>query len=800
MQRLTSFLISLCFCIVTYGQDARQVQPDWDAGANGQTPYIIHVTDLLMARPEGQEALRTFHERKAAGLLTTREYRPAKTGEIRIFKVANLNTEEYDEIEFESKGDTLHDPAQSGFRLWVETAELANGNVTDADIATLITALAEKTPPNSFSPGTGVVGNMERIFGEPPNFDGDDISDMLLLDIRDQYDGENYFGFVAGFVNPADLGSPVGNGADIVYLDTWPQLTSYGADFVAQTGAHEYQHLIMNNYDRGELTFINEGLSEWSEIALGYPGRPMTYLDTPKNYNVSLYRWNRDEPYDDYQRAGLFMTYFGNRFGVLESGHVTRQPGSGSAGLAGALNEIAAGVTVSDLIYDFHVANYFNDVSRGPAFGYTSPDHLTIKAAPREIIAGSAATSSPTKTVSIAPGGVAYVEWREVNDLKVAVQRESTAQQEVQARVIRYDEVGQYSEMQEVPVSGDTLMVEGESSRAVLIIAGLNPDSSPANVDYGAAWSLSQAQAEIVYVQYDDGYAVGRTGSGRDNAFFSMQSGEDAVIATRFVPHTDASDNRLIYLDRVWVAPYWFSQFSNTGVATDAPRDFILYVWSARNNQPDTVLFQKEFADLSTAGASYALTHLELDLSAEAQMIGELPDTVFIGIGEAGTDPNRLVVGPSAYDGDDISFIGDKSASGGAWIPLWDIRFASGDTTATDNTVIPTRAQFILTEHPADVTGAVHLAGLPDGIKLEQNYPNPFNLSTTISFELPEPVHVRLNVFDAMGRQVVTLKERFEPAGRHKVYFRANSLASGVYFYRLDAGAASLTKRMLLIK
>ena len=799
-QRIATILITVSLCATAFGQDARRVYPESGDSAIKQEPYVIHVTDLLTMSPEGQEALRKYHERKAAGLLPVRDPQPAKAGELRTFRVLNFTTRELDEIEFESKGDSINDPAQSGFRLWVEVAELNNGNVTDGDIAALIEHLAAKTPPNSFNPDTGVVANVETIFGEPPDVDGDGILDVLLVNVRDDYDGETEFGFVAGFVTPADLDGSVGNGADILYLDTWPMLTSanFGVDAAAQTAAHEYQHFIMYRYDRQELSFINEAISEWSEVALGYPGRRITYLAAPRDYNVPLYRWNREDPFDDYQRAGLFMTYYGNRFGVLESGYVTRQAESGTAGLTSALGEIGAGITVPELVYDFHLANYINDTSLGAEFGYTSPDRLDIKATPRRVFEGSASTSTPTETVSIVAGGVAYVEWRKVNDFKVAVEREALAQQEVRASLIRYGDTGQYVETLDVPVNGDTLRVEGESGRAVLVIAGINPDSSPASVDYGAAWSPSEAATELVLVQYDDGYAVGRQGTGREGAFFSMAARDSAVIATRFTPHADTSDDRLIHLDRVWVAPYWFSQFTSTGIPADARRDFVLYVWSAKENAPDSVLFQKEFVDPSTAAPFFTLAHVELDLSAESQAIGALPDTVFIGIGELGTDPNYMIVGPSAYDGDDISYIGNSVT--GRWRPLWDVRFESGDTTATDNTVVPTRAQFILTERPPPPTSVTPLAALPRAVTLEQNYPNPFNPATTISFELPETAHVRLQVFDAMGRRIATLVDRLQPAGRQRVDFHARSLASGIYFYRLETGTASLTKRMMLIK
>jgi hypothetical protein len=89
---------------------------------------------------------------------------------------------------------------------------------------------------------------------------------------------------------------------------------------------------------------------------------------------------------------------------------------------------------------------------------------------------------------------------------------------------------------------------------------------------------------------------------------------------------------------------------------------------------------------------------------------------------------------------------------------------------------------------------------LPAGISHLTNYPNPFNTLTTLRFELSKAQEVELTVYDLLGRQIdVLIDERLE-AGVHDVSFDASSLTSGVYFYRLRAGDADETKRMVLLK
>ncbi len=91
-------------------------------------------------------------------------------------------------------------------------------------------------------------------------------------------------------------------------------------------------------------------------------------------------------------------------------------------------------------------------------------------------------------------------------------------------------------------------------------------------------------------------------------------------------------------------------------------------------------------------------------------------------------------------------------------------------------------------------------AELPTAVALSQNYPNPFNPSTTIDFELDRAQHVRLSVFDMMGREVMTLVDGAAPAGASRVQFDASRLASGAYVYQLRAETTTITRVMSLVK
>lgn len=89
---------------------------------------------------------------------------------------------------------------------------------------------------------------------------------------------------------------------------------------------------------------------------------------------------------------------------------------------------------------------------------------------------------------------------------------------------------------------------------------------------------------------------------------------------------------------------------------------------------------------------------------------------------------------------------------------------------------------------------------LPSSYQLEQNFPNPFNPATTIRYSIAKASKVELRVFDLLGREVQTLVNTLQAPGQYTATLNAQDLASGVYFYRLTAGAFTETKKLMLLK
>ena len=84
--------------------------------------------------------------------------------------------------------------------------------------------------------------------------------------------------------------------------------------------------------------------------------------------------------------------------------------------------------------------------------------------------------------------------------------------------------------------------------------------------------------------------------------------------------------------------------------------------------------------------------------------------------------------------------------------------------------------------------------------KLDQNYPNPFNPRTLVEYAIPEPGFVSLKVFNVLGNEISTLISGTESAGKHSIEWNAQGLPSGIYFYKIQAGNFTETKKMVLSK
>ncbi|TRZ64396.1 T9SS C-terminal target domain-containing protein [bacterium] len=153
------------------------------------------------------------------------------------------------------------------------------------------------------------------------------------------------------------------------------------------------------------------------------------------------------------------------------------------------------------------------------------------------------------------------------------------------------------------------------------------------------------------------------------------------------------------------------------------------------------------------------------------------------------------------------SFVNASSVSGKTWGQFNDLPNGDGCIDLTSGSAVNYRPNVCFGISPYTGTRNGN-SQLPKKYALMQNYPNPFNPTTTIRYEIPSLSSPRilggdpvtLKVYDVMGREIAILVNEKQSAGTYEVTFDASRYPSGVYYYRMQAGLFSDTKRMILVK
>ncbi len=131
------------------------------------------------------------------------------------------------------------------------------------------------------------------------------------------------------------------------------------------------------------------------------------------------------------------------------------------------------------------------------------------------------------------------------------------------------------------------------------------------------------------------------------------------------------------------------------------------------------------------------------------------------------------------------------------WSPLHEDKYLSGPTMRVDQNV---DIMYMELDVNALIVGVKEDAVLPGKFELAQNYPNPFNPSTTIAYSIPARSDVNIKVYNNLGQLVATLFNGVNEAGTHEVSWNAASVSTGIYFYSINAGDFTSTKKMILLK
>ena len=237
-----------------------------------------------------------------------------------------------------------------------------------------------KTPAN---PSKGIFETDTAAFGNPPDVDNDPKIIILMLDIKDGYSSSSGGGYVEGYfysfneINPATPGYSTSNFAEIFYLDTNPLdlTTTSGLYSGLSTLAHEFQHMIHFNYDRQEITFVNEGCSTLAEVNCGFPIYTQSYYS--KEPNHYLLDWRRNDAtavMTDYSRAARFFVYMRDQVGMGLFKPLVASTLTGIAGIDAGFQAINSPFRFADILKNWFIANILNDRTIDTKYGYIYPN------------------------------------------------------------------------------------------------------------------------------------------------------------------------------------------------------------------------------------------------------------------------------------------------------------------------------------------------------------------------------------------------------------------------------------------
>ncbi len=664
--------------------------------------------------------------------------------------------------------------------VFVEDSLWNSGRVDQNAVDSVQIAFDLKTPSGSINSSKGIYQNDVDIYGTPPNVDGDSKIIILILNIRDGYKAPG--GYTAGYFYGYNEGNyTYSNRAEIYYLDGNPLnlKTSGGLKTGMGTTAHEFQHMIQFNYHgmngtSSQEIFFNEGCSLVAEVINGYP-----LYSQSSYYNVSTNRymldWNpNNDPTDvlkDYSRAARFFLYLKEQFGVGVLKSFTQSSRTGISALDNdALPAVPTSRRFNDIVVDWWIANYLNDKTVDPRWGYDYPN--VPKVSSKTIIDPNITFASD----AVYKLGAEYLSYTSGSNIKVNFDTQNILSLKVKA--IKTGPAGK----QVVDVTPSTdftvpdfgtnytnvtfLVCQNDFNYANTYVNGnLQVNKGPYTYYYNSSGTYVNKPMEIAY---DTTPPVGvYLLSISDTVAVNF----DGIAGTRLDSIKVALRNTAPIEGGVW-------RTSSTKFLSSRLAGPFMVAGIITPGSP--------YPDPWTNWVKYDLRSLNIDATSNF-VVGFVIDGVYTN---SSSPTNRVmhtsIPGTSSYHS--YTYLHQPSSGTPGWYYIGD---------GTNISLYLIRAYVSL---PTGVNKVIEL--MPSTFKLAQNYPNPFNPSTVINYQLPVSGHVSLKVYDMLGREVATLVDEFQNAGTYNSQFSIlnSQLSSGIYFYTIRAGNFVQTKKMMLLK
>ena len=280
-------------------------------------------------------------------------YKTAKLGDLQTFFVnvddGNGGDETVELVtELLAKGDHS--------AIWADTAKIGTA-ITVAEAESYLKAFEESTPGASRDSTKGIYDLLLNYFGDVPNKDGDGIVDYVFADLPSG---------IGGYFSPLDQSDQAGsNKRDILYVDVF-----MNDEYSKSVIAHEAQHLIHSNYTNKGSKF-NEGLSEMAIIICGFGEVGVSFSRYLSNVGEIGWEWEQSGVH--YDMGALFVLYFAEQLGDESLKVFQNINAFGFNAFQQLLAHYDTGLTTESWFMNWFIANYLNDKSINPAYGYVYP-------------------------------------------------------------------------------------------------------------------------------------------------------------------------------------------------------------------------------------------------------------------------------------------------------------------------------------------------------------------------------------------------------------------------------------------
>ena len=646
--------------------------------------------------------------------------------------------------------------------IFVEDSLWNSGRVDQSAVNAMQKAFDSSAPADSTK---GIYQLDTQYFGNPPDVDNDPRIIILILDIKDGYNGSGsyeagYFYSLNEYTEQqaqAVASNRHSNHAEIYYVDGNPTdlRTASGVTLASSTTAHEFQHMIHWNYDRYEITFVNEGLSEAAMALCGYAFESPSYYYT--NTDLSFLSWGTTtNVLQDYSRAALFTWYLIEQFGSGVAKQIVQSTATSIAGYNDAFSKIGSSLTFNDELKSFAVANALKDKTVDPRYGFTLPVTATITPAKTYLD-----PNVSTQSQSVEAQATVYLLYKGGKNLGATFTSQNST---ITVRAIATGSGGK--KVTDVPLSSQYSEPGFGTSYDQVMFAVTNLGSSAASFSYSS--SGQSPPLTVQEIAFDDGVPDG---------YLPLAAPDTAVVWFDAVPGA--------VLDSIRVA---FRRDGSIGFG----------IWKYTGAQRPSPL-----------GSIYGLTTLNITGSPTFSFPypAPFPNWRKIDVSSWNVDLNSGFAVGFVFGPGDGTAPGLMESTEPYTQPYHSYTYATAWYTLTDSTGLSAYKYIVRAYvHFGTLTGVSEPIELvPSTFTLENNYPNPFNPSTTIRYNIPAAGYVRLRVFDVVGREVASLVDGVQSAGSYAVNWHGTddagrSVASGVYFYTLESLGQQTTKRMVLLK